>query len=148
VKSEEELTMISPRLRTFIYVLLVFLVILDIVLSTTCLLYPEKWFSIFHGAPYIDPQGLLKRTGAVWVAFTLLQLIAVFRWEKEPWWLVLIAGVRLTELFSDWTYMYVAQSMTTMGRIGLFIAPPGNLVFGWFLIWAYLKIMRDRQGVR
>lgn len=140
--------MISPRLRTFIYVLLVFLVILDIVLSTTCLLYPEKWFSIFHGAPYIDPQGLLKRTGAVWVAFTLLQLIAVFRWEKEPWWLVLIAGVRLTELFSDWTYMYVAQSMTTMGRIGLFIAPPGNLVFGWFLIWAYLKIMRDRQGVR
>lgn len=140
--------MISPRLRTFIYVLLVFLVILDIVLSTTCLLYPEKWFSIFHGAPYIDPQGLLKRTGAVWVAFTLLQLIAVFRWEKEPWWLVLIAGVRLTELFSDWTYMYVAQSMTTMGRIGLFIAPPGNLAFGWFLIWAYLKIMRDRQGAR
>lgn len=140
--------MISPKLRTFIYILLVFLVILDIVLSTTCLLYPEKWFSIFHGAPYIDPQGLLKRTGAVWVAFTLLQLIAVFRWEKSPWWLVLIAGVRLTELFSDWTYMYVAQSMTTIGRMGLFIAPPGNLAFGWFLVWAYLKIMRVRYGER
>lgn len=140
--------MISSGLRTFIYILLVFLVILDIVLSTTCLLYPETWFRIFHGAPYIDPQGLLKRTGAVWVAFTLLQLIAVFRWEKSPWWLVLIAGVRLTELFSDWTYMYVAQSMTTMGRIGLFIAPPGNLAFGWFLVWAYLKIMRERPGTR
>jgi hypothetical protein len=138
--------MISSKLRTFIYVLLVFLVILDIVLSTTCLLFPETWFKTFHGAPYIDPQGLLKRTGAVWVAFTVLQAAAVFKWEKEPWWLVLIAGVRLTELFSDWTYMYVAQSMTTMGRIGLFIAPPGNLVFGWFLIWAYKKIMRDRYG--
>ncbi len=136
--------MISSRLRTFMYIFLAFLVILDVVLSATCLLYPEKWFQIFHNAPYIDPQGLLKRTGAVWVAFSLLQLIAFFRWEKSPWWLVLIAGVRLTELFSDWTYMYVAQSMTTLGKIGLFIAPPGNLVFGWFLIWAYLKIMRSK----
>ncbi|HEY0006994.1 MAG TPA: hypothetical protein VGB17_19595 [Pyrinomonadaceae bacterium] len=142
--------MISPGLRKFIYVLLVFLVILDIVLSTTCLLYPDKWFTTFHGVLYDnrDVEGLLKRTGAVWVAFTLLQLIAVFRWEKEPWWLVLIAGVRLTELFSDWTYMYVAQTMTTMGRIGLFIAPPGNLVMGWFLVWAYLKIMKGREGTR
>lgn len=136
--------MISSRLRIFIYVLLGFLVVLDIVLSTTCLFFPERWFQIFHNAPYIDPQGLLKRTGAVWVAFTLLQLVAFLRWEKAPWWLVLIAGVRLTELFSDWTYMSVAQSMTTMGKLGLFIAPPGNLVFGWFLIWAYLKVMRSR----
>ena len=136
--------MLSPGLRKFTYVLLVFLVILDVVLSTTCLFFPEKWFAIFHGAPYIDPQGLLKRTGAFWVAFTLLQLVAVFRWEKAPWWLVLIAGVRLTELFSDWTYMYVAQSMTNIGRLGLFIAPPGNLVFGWYLIWVYLKMMRGR----
>ena len=140
--------MISPGLRKFIYVLLVFLVILDLVLSTTCLLYPDKWFMTFHGVHYdhLDVEGLLKRTGAVWVAFTLLQLLAVFKWEKQPWWLVLIAGVRLTELFSDWTYMYVAQSMTTIGRMGLFIAPPGNLAFGWFLIWAYRKIMRDRYG--
>ena len=85
--------MISPRLRIFVYVLLVFLVILDIVLSVTALLFPEKWFLTFHNAAYVDPQGLLQRTGAIWVAFTLLQLIALFRWEKEPWWLVLIAGV-------------------------------------------------------
>lgn len=138
--------MISPKLRTFIYVLMAFLVVLDVVLSTTCLLYPDKWFTIFHGVPYDDrdPMGLLKRTGAVWVAFSLLQLIAFFRWEKAPWWLVLVAGVRLTELFSDWTYMYVAESMATLGRLGLFIAPPGNLAFGWFLIWAYKKIMRAR----
>lgn len=137
--------MISPKLRTFIYILMAFLVILDLVLSTTCLFFPEKWFQIFHNAPYIDPQSLLKRTGAVWVAFTLLQLIAFFRWEKAPWWLVLIAGVRLTELFSDWTYMWLAQSMTTIGSIGLFIAPPGNLVFGIFLIWAYKKVMKARD---
>ena len=87
--------MISPKLRTFIYVLLAFLVILDLVLSVTCLLFPDTWFMTFHDMPYADrdPAGLLKRTGAVWVAFTVLQLIAFFRWEKAPWWLVLIAGV-------------------------------------------------------
>ena len=138
--------MISSRLRTFIYVLLAFLVILDLVLSTICLFFPDKWFMTFHGVAYDhrDPEGLLKRTGAVWVAFTLLQLVAFFRWEKAPWWLVLIAGVRLTELFSDWTYMAVAETMTTIGKLGLFIAPPGNLAFGWFLIWAYKKIMQAR----
>jgi hypothetical protein len=135
----------SKGFRIFMYVFLFALVILDVVLSATCLLWPEKWFMTFHGAPYIDPQGLLKRTGAVWVAFSLLQLIAFIRWEKAPWWLVLIAGVRLTELFSDWTYMYVAQSMTTWGKVGLFIAPPGNLVFGFILIWAYKKMLRNRD---
>ncbi len=136
--------MISNKLKNFIYVLLVFLVILDVVLSSTCLLAPDKWYMTFHGVHYdnLDVEGLLKRTGAVWVAFTLLQLIALFRWRKAPWWLVLIAGVRLTELFSDWVYIYVAHSMTTIGTIGLFISPPGNLAFGIFLIWAYKKIMR------
>ena len=134
--------MISSRLRAFIYVLLAFLVILDIVLSVVALCFPDTWFMTFHGVPYdnLDAQGLLKRTGAIWVAFTLLQLIAFFRWEKETWWLVLIAGVRWTELFSDWTYLYVADSITTMGKIGLLIAPPGNLVFGWILIRVYKKI--------
>lgn len=141
--------MLSPGMRKFMYVFLFLLVVLDVVLSTTCLLYPDSWFMRFHGVAYHydngyarDAMGLLKRTGAVWVAFSLLQLIAMFRWEKAPWWLVLVAGVRLTELFSDWTYMYVAQSMTTIGKIGLFIAPPGNLVFGWFLIWAYKRMTR------
>ena len=136
--------MISHKLKLFINILLVFLVILDLVLSTTCLVFPDKWYLTFHGVHYdnLDVEGLLKRTGALWVAFTLLQLIALIRWKKAPWWLVLIAGVRLTELFSDWTYMYVAHTMTTIGRMGLFIAPPGNLVFGIFLVWAYKKIMR------
>lgn len=140
--------MISPKLRNFIYVLLAFLVILDLVLSTTCLVFPDKWFMTFHGVHYdnLDVEGLLKRTGALWVAFTLLQLLALFLWRKAPWWLVLIAGVRLTELFSDWTYMYVAHTMTTIGKMGLFIAPPGNLAFGIFLIWAYKKIMRCGGG--
>jgi hypothetical protein len=138
--------MIRLQLKTIIFVLLLALAIWDLILSTTCLFYPDKWFRIFHDAAYIDPQGLLKRTGAGWVAFTLLQFIAAFRWRKEPWWLVLIAGVRLTEIFTDWVYEYSAASMTTQGKIALFLAPISNILLGLFFIWVYLKIMRERNN--
>ena len=137
--------MISSRTRTLVYVILGFLIILDIILSATCLFFPEQWYKFFHAAPYIDPQGLLRRTGAVWVAFTVLQIIAFFRWEKAPWWLVLIAGVRFTELFSDWTYVYFAESLTTLGKIGLLIAPPKNLIFGWFFVRTFLKLVPESR---
>lgn len=135
--------MLSQNHKKLIRLLLVFLVVLDLVLSTTALLFPETWFRVFHGVQYVDPQGLLRRTGALWVAFTLLQSIALFKWEKQPYWLVLVAGVRLTELFSDWTYLYFAQNLTTYGRIGLMIAPPGNLIFGLYFIKSYLKASRN-----
>lgn len=138
--------MISPKHRNMIRVLLLFLVVLDIVLSTLALGFPEIWFKIFHGVDYVDPQGLLRRTGALWLAFTLLQAIAFFKWEKQPYWLVLVAGVRLTELFSDWTYLYFAQNITTYGRIGLLIAPPGNLLFGWYLIRSHLKAVGNGRA--
>lgn len=138
--------MISRKHRNTIRGLLIFLVVLDTVLSTLTICFPEMWFRIFHGVAYVDPQGLLRRTGALWVAFTLLQATAFFKWERQPYWLVLVAGVRLTELFSDWTYLYFASNITTYGRIGLLIAPPGNLLFGWYLIRSYLKAVGNGRA--
>ena len=123
-----------------INLLLILLIVLDVILSVLALLLPNTWFKLFHNQPYIDPQGLLRRTGAVWVAFTLLQFIAYMKWPEQPYWLVLIAGVRLTELFSDWTYVYFAQNVTRVGRMSLWIAPPANLVLGWFFIQSFLKL--------
>jgi len=120
--------------------LLAGLVVLDIVLSGTCLFFPDLWFRWFHGAPYVDPQGLLRRTGAVWAAFTLLQLIALIRWQRYPHWLVLVAGVRLTEIFSDWTYLFFCSNITWFGRMPLFISPPANLVFGWILLRTWARV--------
>lgn len=117
--------------------LLVFLVLLDLVLSAVCLFFPEVWFRLFHGAPYIDPQGLLRRVGAVWAAFTLFQLIALLRWRRQPYWLPLVAGIRLTEVFSDWVYLWAAESITWFGFAGLLAAPPANVLFAWLLIRAY-----------
>src|SRR3954468_24146594 len=90
------------RLRRSINGLLVFLVIYDVILSGTCLIRPDLWYRYIHGADYVDPQGLLLRTGAVLAAFSLFQLIARLKWEVQPMWLAVIAGIRLTEVFSDW----------------------------------------------
>jgi len=135
--------MVATNQRFSVYLLLGCLVVLDLVLSIASLFFPEWWYQTIHGVSYVDPQGLLKRTGAIWVAFTVLQLIAFFQWERSPWWLVLIAGVRFTELFSEWTYLYFAKDVTFGGRLGLFVAPIANLVFGWFLIRSSFKVTRN-----
>ena len=127
-----------------INILLLVLIVLDVVLSTLTIVFPGTWFKIFHNQTYTDPQGLLRRTGAVWAAFTLLQLIAYVKWEAHPYWLVLVAGVRLTELFSDWTYLYFAQNITRSGRISLLIAPPANLAMGWFLVQSFLVLTKAK----
>ena len=65
---------------------------------------------------------LAWRTGAVWASFTLFHLIALLKWHRQPYWLPLVAGVRLTEVFSDWVYLSMAESITWFGKVGLFIA--------------------------
>jgi hypothetical protein len=133
---------LSGRSSRAINLLLLFLIALDAGLSMVALAFPYLWFQLIHGEPYSDPQGLLRRTGAVWAAFTLLQGIAYVKWRVQPYWLVVVAGVRLTELFSDWTYAYFAQQVTWAGRIGLLLAPPANLACGWFLITRFLHRAR------
>lgn len=123
--------------RTQVNALLLFLVALDVVLSAVALFWPDRWFAVMHGLPYLDPAGLLRRTGAVWAAFVMLQAIALLRWQNQPYWLPLIAGVRFTELFSDWVTIVVAKQMTLAGTILLAIAPPANLLFGLLLLSTY-----------
>jgi hypothetical protein len=76
----------------------------------------------------------------VWVAFLLLQVIALVRWRRAPYWLALIAGVRLTELFSDLTTLAVAQKVTWFAWVALPMATLSNLVFGYFLIVVYRRL--------
>ena len=119
--------------------LLVVLIFLDVLYDIVIFSSPETWFRVMHGAPYIDPEGLLRRTAAVWAAFALWQIIALARWKKNPHWLMLVAGIRWTEIFADWTYVYFAQSITTIGRLALLSAGPINFLCGWFFYRSYFK---------
>jgi hypothetical protein len=118
-------------------ILLWFLVLLDLALSAICLISPEHWGMLMHGFPYDDPAGTVRRMGAVWLAFLLLQGWALVRWRTAPHLLVLVAGVRLTEIFSDWVYWFNAEHVTLFGHFGLLVAPPSNLLFGIYLLNAY-----------
>ncbi|MBI2899675.1 MAG: hypothetical protein HYY17_05790 [Planctomycetes bacterium] len=117
--------------------LLFFLVALDVVLGSCALASPETWFRLFHGRAYADPAGLMRRAGAIWAAFALLETLALLRWKKEPWWLVLVAGMRLSEFFADWVHLAMAERVTLWGGVGLAVSPVFNACAGWFLIRAY-----------
>lgn len=136
----------TSKFRIGMNVFLFLLVILDLVLSSWTLFFPEHWFRFFNDAPPDDPQGILFRTGALWAAFTLWQLVALLRWQKEPYWLAVIAGVRLTEIFTDWVWLYAADHVTWAAWVAWGISPPGNLVFGIFLIWAYKRVTSEAGG--
>lgn len=129
-----------PVFRRRINLILVALVGYDVILSATCLIRPDLWYRYIHGAEYVDPQGLILRTGAVWAAFSLFQLVARFKWEVQPLWLAVIAGIRLTEVFSDWTYLWVAEDLTTFGWFGLFVNPPMNVLLGGWFIQCFRRV--------
>lgn len=122
-----------------INLLLGFLIILDLFLSSVCLFTPSLWTELMHGTYYNDPAGFIRRMGAVWLAFLLFQTIAIIKWKEYPALLVLIAGVRFTEVFSDWVYYFFAEQLTWFGHMGLLIAPPANLFFGIYFLKAFYQ---------
>jgi hypothetical protein len=62
------------------------LLALDVGLAVWGFLFPEAWFRFFHGADYLDPQGLLPRCAANWLAFAIVQACVLLRWRRSPGW--------------------------------------------------------------
>jgi hypothetical protein len=116
----------------------------DVVLALWTIVLPQLWFKFFHGVPLVDPQALLSRTGAVWLAFALFQLYAWRVWERQPYWLAIVGGMRLSELLGDWVYLFRAENITPSGASALLVATPTNLIVAVFLIATYAKIARGQ----
>jgi hypothetical protein len=85
----------------------------------------------------VDPQAALKRTGALWIGFALVQAIAFFRWRQAPHWLMILAGIRFGDVLSDWIYWADASDHAWLGHAGLLLASPTNLLLGLFFYRAY-----------
>jgi len=126
-------------------IVLAALIVLDVVYPAIIFSSGDLWFDLIHGTDYVDPQSLLKRTGAVWTSFALFQLIAYFRWQKGPHWLMLVAGMRFGEIFADWVYWSSADDHTWFGTLGLLGASPTNLVLGLFFYRAYFVFQPVRE---
>ncbi len=130
----------NPTRRFLTSAFLLSLGVWDAALATVAIVFPGLWFRMFHGAPYIDPQALLARTGAVWVAFALFQLVAFFKWTDVPIWLAVGGGMRLSETFADLTYLARAQHVTTAGALGLVLSTATNIFLGIFFIRGCLDL--------
>lgn len=127
-------------MRKFISPLLVVLILLDLVYISVIFPRPDMWSHFMHGAAYVDPEGLLRRIGAVWASFALFHFIALIKWRQHPHWLMIVAGMRFSEIFADWTYVYYAHDMTHLGRLGLLSAGPVNLLCALFFFKAYFLV--------
>jgi len=122
---------------------LAFLVAFDVTLTLWAGAFPDLWFRVFHGVPYEDAEGFLRRCAANWAAFALFQAIALVRWRREAVWLAVVAGVRLSDIFTDVTYVLVARDTTWFAKATLAPSSVGNLIVGLYLLRAYRWYVRE-----
>ena len=66
------------------------------------------------------------------------------RWRAAPHWLVLVCGIRLSELFADWTWLAFAEQVTPFGTAALIFTLPANLLICRFLFATYRQAVRER----
>jgi hypothetical protein len=139
------LTERQARWRRWVKILLLALIALDVIYPIIIFGSGQWWFDLMHGTDYVDPQGLLKRLGAVWATFAFFQILAYFRWEQGPHWLMLVAGLRFGEIVADWVYVAAADDHAFFGTAGLLFASPTNLLLGLFFYRAYFVFQPAQQ---
>ena len=118
--------MVTTPVKALLLLFLCGALVEDTALFVLSWLRPELWFQLLH---HTDPTGLetalLRRAGGQWLAFALVQAIALWRWRAEPVWLVIVAGARVSDLFTDLSYIAAVPSLTTFGWATL--TPPAFL---------------------
>jgi hypothetical protein len=130
----------SSDLTRWVRPILVGLVVLDLALAIWGFVFPDTWFSFFHGSSRIDPRALLFRCAANWTGFVVIQVIALARWRVRPVWIAVVAGCRLGDVLTDVTCLVFSESHTVFAWIAFPLAGLGNVVLGVFLLRAFDRI--------
>ncbi len=130
--------MIDRRLKLAILIFLWAALIEDTSLFLMAWLLPDVWFRFLHAtAPAGLDIALLRRAAGQWAAFALAQGIALWSWRRRPIWLVIVAGTRFSDLFTDLSYILAVRSLTTLGWFCLLPPPVLNLVGVVILLRGY-----------
>ena len=130
--------MIKQPVKALMLLFLCGALVEDAVLCALSWWRPELWFHLLHHA---DPVGfdvaLLRRAGGQWAAFALVQAIALLQWRTRPLWLVVVAGARVSDLFTDLSYIAAVPLLTPFGWATL--VPPAflNLAFAATMMVAW-----------
>ncbi|WP_299196523.1 hypothetical protein [uncultured Erythrobacter sp.] len=119
---------------------------LDVVISILAWSDPHLWFAFFHDtAPQGQEVALLRRAAGQWTAFALAQALALLLLRRHPIWLVIMAGIRFSDIFTDLFYMLSAQPLTTSGWLVLAPLPLVNIAGVFLLMRCYRLMTEERQ---
>lgn len=137
--------MIERRLKTLILIYLWGALIEDITIFVLSWVAPGVWFHLFHhSVPAGLEVALLRRSGGQWLAFALGQALTLWQWKKRPEWLAVAAGIRLSDLFTDLSYLIAAPSLTPFGHMLFPIFPVLNLVGVVIFLKGYQQAISGR----
>jgi len=116
----------------------------DVVLPVLATLHPQWWFDVLHVGVTADAMdlALLHRAAAQWVAFAVLQIIALVRWRRWPDWLLLVAGARTSDWLTDLTYFATAPDLSSM-RWTLLFPPIFNIGMSLILFGVWRRAKRE-----
>ena len=138
--------MIERRLKILILIFLWAATLEDTFLFLMAWFAPNLWFKVFHSSV---PAGLevafLRRSAGQWAAFALAQAITLWRWQKQPVWLPITAGIRFSDLFTDISYILAVPSLTPIGWMLLLPPPLLNLIGVIILLRGYSQIQNSKQ---
>ena len=138
--------MIERRLKILILIFLWAATLEDTFLFLMAWFAPDLWFKVFHASV---PAGLevafLRRSAGQWAAFALAQAITLWRWQKQPVWLPITAGIRFSDLFTDISYILAVPSLTPIGWMLLLPPPLLNLIGIIILLRGYSQIQNSTQ---
>ena len=138
--------MIERRLKILILIFLWAATLEDTFLFLMAWFAPDLWFKVFHASV---PAGLevafLRRSAGQWAAFALAQAITLWRWQKQPVWLPITAGIRFSDLFTDISYILAVPSLTPIGWMLLLPPPILNLIGVIILLRGYSQIQNSKQ---
>jgi len=134
--------MLTQPLKAFVLLFLCGALVEDATIFALAWLAPELWFRWFHHA---QPAGLetalLRRAAGQWAAFAVVQAIALARWKARPAWLMVVAGLRASDLLTDLSYIAAVPSLTSLGWA--LLTPPAflNVAFIVAMTLAYRRLV-------
>ena len=143
--------MLTPPLKAFVLLFLCGALVEDATIFVLAWRLPELWFRWFHHA---QPAGLetalLRRAAGQWAAFAIVQAIALLRWRVRPLWLVVVAGLRASDLLTDLSYIVAVPSLTTLGWA--LLVPPAFLNAAFIVVmmaaWRQVAGHDDARPIR
>ena len=130
-----------PALPRAIDTVLLVAIAVDVVLPVLALARPAWWFEVLHvgAAPDALHVALLHRAAAQWVAFAVVQILALARWRREPGWLLITAGVRASDWLTDLTYFVAAPDLAPVSVV-LLVPLALNVGMALFLAYAHPRV--------